>query len=203
MGRIFVTRRIPETGLAIVREAAEVEVEQEVEEEGVERSRLLDGVRRSDVLMSLLTERIDREVMEANPDLRGVANYAVGFNNIDVEVATELGLPVSNTPGVLTDTTADLTWALHQVEQAVHQPEVDVTIYRVPANRSLFASPLGVGDGGGAGFFNPDPVPIGRATGPVESEEIEVLLDKAVEGWVGGLLGPAGEPVQVPYPFSE
>ena len=98
---------------------------------------------------------------------------------------------------------ADLTWALHQVEQAVHEPEVDVTIYRVPANRSLFASPPGVGDGGGAGFFNPAPVPIGRATGPVESEEVEVLLDKAVEGWVGGLLGPAGEPVQVPYPFSE
>ena len=100
-------------------------------------------------------------------------------------------------------TVEDLTWALHQVEQAVHEPEVDVTIYRVPANRSLFASPPGVGHGGEAGFFNPGPVPIGRATGPVESEEVEVLLDKAVEGWVGGLFGPAGEPVQVPYPFSE
>ena len=47
---------------------------------------------------------------------------------------------------------ADLTWALHQVEQAMHEREVDVTIYRVPANRSLFASPPGVGDGGGRGF---------------------------------------------------
>ena len=49
---------------------------------------------------------------EGNPRLRGVANFAVGFDNIDVPVATELGIPVSNTPGVLTDTTADLTWAL-------------------------------------------------------------------------------------------
>ena len=112
MGRIFVTRRIPDAGLSICREAAEVEIEQEDEEKGVDRDRLLAGVAGSDVLLSLLTERIDREVMEANPALRGVANYAVGFNNIDVEVATELGLPVSNTPGVLTDTTADLTWAL-------------------------------------------------------------------------------------------
>ena len=55
---------------------------------------------------------MDREVLEANPDLRGVANYAVGDDNVDVEAATELGIPVSNTPGVLTDTTADLTWAL-------------------------------------------------------------------------------------------
>jgi glyoxylate reductase len=60
----------------------------------------------------LLTEAIDRQVLEAGPGLLGVANYAVGFNNIDVAVATELGLPVTNTPGVLTDTTADLAWTL-------------------------------------------------------------------------------------------
>jgi glyoxylate reductase len=64
------------------------------------------------VVLSVLTESIDREVMEANPGLRGVANFAVGFDNIDIPVASELGIPVSNTPGVLTDTTADLTWAL-------------------------------------------------------------------------------------------
>ena len=98
---------------------------------------------------------------------------------------------------------ADLTWALHQVEQAAHEPEIDVTIYRVPANQSLFSSLPGIGDGEGSGFFNPDPVTIGRTTGPVESEEVEVLLDKAVEGWVGALLGSAGELIQIPYPFSE
>lgn len=112
MGKVFVSRRIPEAGMSIVREAAEVDVGQDVEDQGCDRARLLEGVRWADVLLSLLTESIDREVMEANPRLLGIANYAVGYNNIDVPTATELGLPVTNTPGVLTDTTADLTWAL-------------------------------------------------------------------------------------------
>ena len=110
---IFVTRRIPDSGIEILDESeATYEVCQEDEESGVSRAELMAGVSRSDVLLSLLTETVDREVMEANPSLLGVANMAVGFNNIDVEVATELGIPVSNTPGVLTDSTADLTWAL-------------------------------------------------------------------------------------------
>jgi len=73
---------------------------------------MLEGIRWCDVLLSLLTEPVDRALLAANPALRGVANYAVGFNNIDVAAATALGLPVSNTPDVLTDSTADLTWAL-------------------------------------------------------------------------------------------
>jgi glyoxylate reductase len=90
----------------------EVTIFQHDETRGVPREALLEGVRRCDVLLPLLTERIDREVLEVNQHLLGVANMAVGFNNIDVEAATELGVPVSNTPGVLTDTTADMTWAL-------------------------------------------------------------------------------------------
>jgi glyoxylate reductase len=111
--RVFVTRRIPERGLQALRDAGvSFVVSQEDEESGVERAALLEGVRGCDVLLPLLTERIDREVLEANPRLRGVAQMAVGFDNIDVDAATELGIPVSNTPGVLTETTADLTWAL-------------------------------------------------------------------------------------------
>lgn len=111
--KIFVTRRIPKAGLDLL-EAAEcqVTVRQVDEEKGVERADLLAGVRDCDVLLPLLTEPIDREVMEANPDLLGIAQMAVGYNNIDVEVATKLGLPVSNTPGVLTEATADFTWAM-------------------------------------------------------------------------------------------
>ena len=113
MSRVFVTRRIPEAGLARLREGgAEIRVGQTDEERGVEPDVLLEGVRWADVLLALLTEPVDRPLLEANPRLRGVANYAVGFNNVDVGAATELGLPVTNTPGVLTDTTADLTWAL-------------------------------------------------------------------------------------------
>jgi lactate dehydrogenase-like 2-hydroxyacid dehydrogenase len=111
--RIFVTRRIPEAGLTLLRAAGlEVVIGQTDEERGLDREALLEGVADADVLISLLTEPVDREVLERNPNLRGVANYAVGFNNIDVEAATELGIPVSNTPGVLTETTADATWAL-------------------------------------------------------------------------------------------
>jgi len=110
---IFVTRRIPRAGLEVLEEAgARFEISQSDEEKPVAREDLLAGVRGCDVLLCLLTERIDREVLEANPSLRGVANMAVGYNNIDVDAATELGIPVANTPGVLTDTTADCTWAL-------------------------------------------------------------------------------------------
>lgn len=111
--QVFVTRKIPEAGLQVLRDAAVgFVVHQEDEEAGVGREALLAGVRSCDVLLPLLTERIDRELLEANPRLRGVAQMAVGFDNIDVAAATELGIPVSNTPGVLTETTADLTFAL-------------------------------------------------------------------------------------------
>lgn len=112
MSRIFLTRSIPEAGLSLLREAAEVEVAETRDDAGPPREQVLRGARSADVHVSLLTEAVDRELMEAGPQLLGVANYAVGFNNVDVPAATELGLPVSNTPGVLTDTTADLAWAL-------------------------------------------------------------------------------------------
>lgn len=111
--KIFVTRRIPQPGLDLLSGGgAEFTIGVEQEDALVPREMVLEGVKGADVLLSLLTEPVDREVMEANPKLLGVANYAVGFNNIDVETATELGLPVTNTPGVLTDTTADLAFGL-------------------------------------------------------------------------------------------
>lgn len=113
LGKVFVTRRIRDAGLARIRESkAELRVWSGSENTRPSREEVLEGVRWADVLVSLLTEAIDREVMAANPRLRGVANFAVGFDNIDVDAATDLGIPVSNTPGVLTDTTADLAWAL-------------------------------------------------------------------------------------------
>lgn len=111
--RVFMTRRVPDAAFPILENAgATVTVGQSDEEKGIEKGDIIAAVKKADVLFSLLTEPIDREVLSANPKLLGVANYAVGFNNIDVTAATELGIPVSNTPGVLTETTADLTWAL-------------------------------------------------------------------------------------------
>ncbi len=108
---VFITRRIPEEGIRIVAEHCEVEVS---EYDGVlPREMLLEKVRGRDGILCLLTDTIDREVMEAaGPNLKVIANYAVGYNNIDVEEATRRGIMVTNTPGVLTETTADLAWAL-------------------------------------------------------------------------------------------
>ena len=117
---LVITRRIPQAGIDLLEKARRedpdldfrIEIVQEQEDRGLTRQELLDAVRRADVLLCQLTEPIDREVLNANPDLRGVAQMAVGYDNVDVDAATEAGIPVTNTPGVLTDTTADLTWAL-------------------------------------------------------------------------------------------
>jgi glyoxylate reductase len=113
MTHVFVTRRIPQVGLDILERAGvRYEIGQSDDEKGCDRALLMRAVRETDVLLSLITDQVNRELLEANPSLRGVATQAAGFNNIDVAAATELGIPVSNTPGVLTETTADLTWAL-------------------------------------------------------------------------------------------
>lgn len=110
---VFVTRRIPEPGLATLRgNGATVRIGQPLDDEPVSEEILLDGVREADVLLCLLTEPVGRTVLEANPRLRGIANFAVGYDNIDLDAATALGIPVSNTPGVLTQATADFAFAL-------------------------------------------------------------------------------------------
>ena len=73
---------------------------------------LVKAVKEADVVLPRGTQPVPREVLVANPALRGVANYGVGYDNIDVGLATELGIQVTNTPEVLTETTADLAWAL-------------------------------------------------------------------------------------------
>lgn len=76
------------------------------------KGKLVQAARRSDALVTLLTDRVDRSVLEAGKKLRIVANVAVGVDNIDVAAATRRGILVTNTPGVLTEATADLAWAL-------------------------------------------------------------------------------------------
>lgn len=109
--RVYVTRIIPEGGLRLVREACDAEIWEG--ETPPPRQVLLDKVRGIDGLLALLTDRIDAELMDAaGPQLKVISNYAVGYNNIDVEAATERGIAVGNTPGVLTDTTADMAFTL-------------------------------------------------------------------------------------------
>ncbi len=108
--KVFVTRALP--GGALDRLVAEHEVHVWPDRRPPPREALLEGVRDADGLLPMLTDRVDAELMDAAPNLRAISNYAVGVDNIDVEAATERGLPVGNTPGVLTDTTADLAVAL-------------------------------------------------------------------------------------------
>ena len=108
--KVFVTRIIPERGLAMIMEHCDATVWQD--ELPPPRSVLLEKVRDCEGMVSLLTDKIDGELLDAAPKLKVVANYAVGYDNIDVAAATKRGVPVSNTPGVLTDTTADLAFTL-------------------------------------------------------------------------------------------
>ncbi|MEM2943697.1 MAG: D-glycerate dehydrogenase [Methanomassiliicoccales archaeon] len=108
---VLITRRIPEAGLQLLH--GEVFIDIFEGEAPITRSELLARVRGKHGLLCLLSDVIDREVMEAaGPQLKVISNYAVGYNNIDVEEATRRGILVTNTPGVLTEATADLTWAL-------------------------------------------------------------------------------------------
>jgi glyoxylate reductase len=108
--KVFLTRELPPKAMERLRK--ETELEMNKEDRVLTKGEIIQGLRGKDALLCLLTDLIDEEVLSANPDLQVVANYAVGFNNIDVEAATKLGIPVSNTPGVLTETSADLTFAL-------------------------------------------------------------------------------------------
>jgi glyoxylate reductase len=109
--RLLLTRRIPEPGFSLVHEAFAVTGGDE--DRPLARDTLLRGATGVDAILSLLTEIIDGPVMDAaGPRLRVISNMAVGFDNVDVVAATARGILVTNTPGVLTDATADLTWAL-------------------------------------------------------------------------------------------
>jgi glyoxylate reductase len=109
--KVFVTRAIPEKGIEIIRDFCDVDLWPN--ELPPARDELLQHVRGVDGLLSLLTDKIDGEVMdEAGPKLKVISNLAVGFDNIDVNAATARKIPVGNTPDVLTDATADFAFAL-------------------------------------------------------------------------------------------
>ncbi len=108
--KVLVTREIPERGLSKIREFFEVDLW--TDEAPPPKDVILERIRDKDALVSLLTDPIDEEVFDAAPKLRIVSQYAVGYDNIKVEEATKRGIYVTNTPGVLTETVADFTFAL-------------------------------------------------------------------------------------------
>jgi glyoxylate reductase len=110
MMKVFVTRQIPEPGLALLRKEFDVEINSH--DRVITKPELLAAIKGKDGLLCLLTDPVDRDVIYAEANLKMIAAYAVGYDNIDVKAATGRGIPVSNTPGVLTETTAELAWAL-------------------------------------------------------------------------------------------
>jgi len=110
MKKVFVTRKIPEKGLDFLRGKLDITIWPDALPPS--RERLIESVGDVDGLLCLLTDPVDADVISAAPKLRVISNYAVGFDNIDVEAATARGIPVGNTPGVLTETTADFAFSL-------------------------------------------------------------------------------------------
>jgi glyoxylate reductase len=107
---VLVTRRIPEAGLALLRAAARLRLWDS--DQPMPRAELLRQAADADALLCLLTDRVDGELLAAAPRLRVVANLAVGYDNLDLAALAARGVVATNTPGVLTETTADLAFAL-------------------------------------------------------------------------------------------
>jgi lactate dehydrogenase-like 2-hydroxyacid dehydrogenase len=121
--KVFVARRIPDDGIDPVVAATDAVVWPD--DLPPPRDELLRAVAGCDGVLTLLTDRVDDEFLDAaGPQLKVVSNYAVGFDNVDVPACTRRGIPVGNTPGVLTETTADLAWAL-MMAAARRLPEGD------------------------------------------------------------------------------
>jgi len=109
--RVFVARRIPDAGLDAIAAGCELDVWDD--ELPPPRDALLARVAGCDGILTLLTDRVDDELLDAaGGGLKVVSNYAVGYDNIDVAACARRGIAVGNTPGALTETTADLAWAL-------------------------------------------------------------------------------------------
>lgn len=108
--KVLVTARLPEEVLSRI--TREHHVLMHERDTPIERGELLESIEDADGLICTITDRVDRELLRCAPRLRVIANNGVGFDHIDVEEATLRNIPVANTPGVLTEATADLAFAL-------------------------------------------------------------------------------------------
>lgn len=107
---IYVTRMIQQPGIDKLKEYFDVSIN--LEDRVLTKEELCQNIKDKDAVLCQLTDTIDKEVIKAGNKLKVISNYAVGFNNIDITEATNNHIPVCTTPGILTDATADLTWAL-------------------------------------------------------------------------------------------
>lgn len=123
--KIFITRPIPEAGLKLLRDKGyNVVVNEAAKDRAATKEEVIAGIKDADAVLSVLTEKIDGEIMDAGlPNLKIITNMAVGFDNIDLEAAKQRNILVTNTPEVLTNTVAEHTFALmlaisHRIAEA-------------------------------------------------------------------------------------
>ncbi|USG99716.1 D-glycerate dehydrogenase [Thermococcus argininiproducens] len=108
--RVFITRQIPENGIKMIERYYEIDLWKDQREPP--KDVLLEKITDVDAIVTLVTDKVDKELLDNASKLRIITQYAVGYDNIDLEEATKRGIYVTNTPGVLTDATADLAFAL-------------------------------------------------------------------------------------------
>ena len=108
--RLFLSRKLPDLAMQRLNEAFDLRFNPE--DRALSKKEIMEGVKDAEALICLLTDNIDKEVILSAENLRVISCYSVGFNNVDLEAANERGIAVCNTAGVLTESTADLTWAL-------------------------------------------------------------------------------------------
>lgn len=111
MAKVYIAGPIPQVGLAIL-EKNNIEVDMYDGPGVVDQETLKNGVKDADALISILSTNVDKDVIAAGENLKVIANYGAGFNNVDIEYAESKGIYVTNTPGVSTRSTAELTFAL-------------------------------------------------------------------------------------------
>ena len=120
--RVYVPHRIPERGIELLEKHFDVEIGDS--DVPPTKEQMIAKLQDKEAVLPLLTNPMTAEIMDACPNLKIISNYAVGYNNIDADAATERGIIVGNTPGVLTDTTADLAFTL-LMAAARRVPECD------------------------------------------------------------------------------
>jgi glyoxylate reductase len=108
--KIFVTRKIPKVGLELLKEKHEIEIFSH--DRIPKKEEIIQGLKGKDGLLCLLSDPIDEDVINSEIQLKMIASYAVGYDNIDLAAASKRKIPVSNTPGVLTNATSEMAWAL-------------------------------------------------------------------------------------------
>ncbi len=199
--RVYVTRALPERGLNLIKTAFEAEVWQNYAPPP--KQVLMEKAADADALVTLLSDRIDAEVFDDAPKLKIVAQIAVGFDNVDLQEATKRGIYVTNTPDVLTETTADFAWALlmavarrvAEADRYVRSGKWTVAWHpNMLAGRDVYGAKLGIVGAGRIGqamaerasgfhmkilYYNPSPRPEMERTLGAKRVELNNLLQES------------------------